>query len=218
MVTSLSRASNYFNADTVRRADSSQVFTAFDIEPKYPGGIAAFDRFIDQNLKYPEVASLIGISGKVYLTFVIEKDGKVTDVTPVSCLGAGCESEAVRVISMSRAWKPGTQNGKPVSVMYTIPIVFNTFKGVVYLKHLRKSNYGFVFDINSSLYTVQEAEKIIGHAYSPKQIEMVEPFYHAAKEPKFEMPGKKEIYLIKINPDGGKDLTNGPRIIRILKM
>jgi protein TonB len=201
VIASSSYASTLPKNDTTNKTGESPIFTAIDVAAEYPGGLEAFDRFISRNLKYPELAKLIGINGKVYLTFVVEKDGKISNVNPVSCLGAGCESEAVRVISMSRDWKPGLMDGRPVRVMYTLPIAFRSFNGIVYLKHLRKSDFGFVFDIKGKFYTADEAKKIIGDSYSPMQIETVEPFYNANKDPKFNFPGKKEIYLLKIDPD-----------------
>ena len=94
-------------------------------KPEFPGGIKAFNKYIAGNLKYPEVANLVGLEGKVYISFVITKNGSITDVKPIKCLGAGCESEAVRVISMSPRWKHGTQYGRPVKFQYTVPVSFD---------------------------------------------------------------------------------------------
>jgi hypothetical protein len=122
----------------------------------------------------------------------------VSNVTPIKCLGAGCESEAMRVVSMSPTWKPGTQNGRNVRVLYTIPIGFTANRPIVYLNDLKRSGYGFVFSIKDSLYIIDEAKKIIGKSYVPSQLQEADPFYNANKDPKFEMPDKKEVYLLKI--------------------
>ena len=71
-------------------------------------------------------------------------------------------------------------------------------KEKTYMQDLRKSNYGFVFNIKGNLYTIDEAEKIIGKGFMPDQIESAEPFYNYDKVGKFEMPDKKEVYLIII--------------------
>ncbi len=72
------------------------IFKAIEKVPAYPGGAEAISRHITQNLKYPEVAKLIGINGRIVISFVIDKQGVVREVTPVNCIGAGCESEAVK--------------------------------------------------------------------------------------------------------------------------
>jgi protein TonB len=199
MAASMSIAGNLPKADTSKKkTGNSGIFTANDIDPEYPGGVTKFYKFILKNLQYPEVAQLTGLSGKVYVSFIIERDGAISGVKPVKCLGAGCESEAVRVVSMSPAWKPGSQNGRPVRVQFTMPISFTAGKSIVYLSDLKASDYGFVFSIKDSLYTIDEAKKIIGRFYSPNQLDEVDPFYNADNAPKFIMPDKKEVYLLKI--------------------
>lgn len=198
MVTSILFAGTHLKTDTTKRTSDSQIFTAIDIEPQYPGGVPEFYKFIVNNLKYPEVAALTGLNGKVFISFIIEKDGTVSNVKPIKCLGAGCESEAIRVVSISPAWKPGTQNGRNVRVAYTMPITFTANRPIVYLKDLKKSDYGFVFSIKDTLYTVDEAQKLIGKSYLPIQLQEADPFYNANKDQKFEMPEKKEVYLLKI--------------------
>jgi protein TonB len=94
----------------------SNIFIAIEHEPDFPGGLQAFYKYIGSNLRYPKVAKVLGLTGKVYLTFVIDKDGSVR------CLGAGFESEAVRVVSMSPKRSPGIQKGQTVRVSYTMPI------------------------------------------------------------------------------------------------
>jgi len=153
---------------------------------------------MSKNLKYPEVARLIGIDGRLVVSFVVNKDGRIVQATPENCIGAGCEAEAVRLLTASPTWKPGTVDGKPVSVMYTIPINFTIGKGKVttYMKNLRNSAYGFVFNIKGTLYTIDEAQKILGDSFPSDLIELAEPFYNYNKVEKFEMPDKKEVYLL----------------------
>lgn len=90
-----------------------------------PGGIDEFrNNYISKNLKYPDVAAENGIQGRVYINFVVEPDGRVTNVKVVRGVDPSLDKEAVRVVSSSPKWKPGMQRGKPVRVQFTIPIIF----------------------------------------------------------------------------------------------
>jgi protein TonB len=175
-----------------------RVFTAIEQEPQYPGGTAAFGNYISRNLKYPDVARLIGIDGRLIMTFIVERDGRISSATPVNCIGAGCEAEAVKVLQESKPWTPGVQNGKPVRVQYSVPINFVVEKGKVKMKELLASNYGFVFNIKDRLYTLDEAKEIIGSSFQSDQVKIAEPFYNADNNPKFLMPDKKEVYVVKM--------------------
>ncbi|PWK71425.1 outer membrane transport energization protein TonB [Mucilaginibacter oryzae] len=103
---------------------SEPVFTAVEQAPEFPGGIEAFSKFLAANLRYPKAARENNIQGRVIITFVVEKDGSLTDMKVVRGIGAGCDEEAVRVLKLSPAWKCGTQNGRPVKVQYSVPISF----------------------------------------------------------------------------------------------
>jgi protein TonB len=182
-----------FAQDTTQKA---KTFVAVEQEPVFPGGIPAFYKYITKNLKYPEVAKIVGLTGKVFVSFIINKDGSIDDVRPIKCLGAGCESEAVRVVSMSPKWTPGVQKGRPVRVQYTMPISFNLDYGdskiTTQMRHLRNSDYVFVFYIKGKAYTVDEAEKILGKSFDPNLIASVENYDH----PEYNLPDKKGVYLI----------------------
>ncbi|RZK39044.1 MAG: energy transducer TonB [Pedobacter sp.] len=95
-----------------------------DVYPEFPGGMEAWAKFIRRNLNYPYVAQDNGAQGKVYLSFVVERDGSITDVNVVRGIGYGCDEEAVRVIKKSPKWKAGMQNNKPVRVRYSMPIAY----------------------------------------------------------------------------------------------
>jgi len=172
------------------------MFTTVEMVPEFPGGVNAFYSYISKSLKYPDVARLIGIDGKVVVSFIVERDGRVSSVYPVRCIGAGCESEAVKVIEGSAKWKPGIQNGKPVRVQYSVPINFYNPKEEISLRELRNSDYGFVFNIKDTLYTIDEAKTILGRSFPSKDVEIAEPFYNYNNIAKFDMPDKKEVYLI----------------------
>lgn len=107
-------------------SDDNAVYDPMTIEayPEFEGGMKAWARYIQRNLRYPYQAQEEGIQGKVYVSFIIEKDGSVSGVKLIRGIGAGCDEEAVRVISKSPKWKPGRQNAHNVRVRYSIPISF----------------------------------------------------------------------------------------------
>lgn len=99
--------------------------------PQFPGGDEALMNFIRENLKYPMKAAENGIEGRVYIRFVIDRVGSVTDVTVIRSLDSYCDKEAVRVVKMMPNWTPGKQNGKTIPVYFTLPIVYKLQKGNV---------------------------------------------------------------------------------------
>jgi len=92
--------------------------------PMFPGGEGALLDFLSKNLKYPEEAKEIGTTGRVFITFVVETDGSITDVTIMRGIGNGCDEEAVRVVKSMPNWTPGKQNNVPVRVKFNLPIKF----------------------------------------------------------------------------------------------
>jgi len=92
--------------------------------PEYPGGQAEMIKFIIKNIEYPTIAQENNISGKVYVRFVVEKDGNISDIKVVRGVSPELDQEAIRVIKMMPKWKPGTQRGEPVRVTFTLPINF----------------------------------------------------------------------------------------------
>ncbi|MCB8963860.1 MAG: energy transducer TonB [Bacteroidales bacterium] len=90
-----------------------------------PGGLEEFrNNYVQKNLKYPDVAAENGIQGKVYINFVVEPDGRVTNVKVIRGVDPILDKEAARVVASSPRWKPGKQRGKPVRVQFNIPIIF----------------------------------------------------------------------------------------------
>jgi len=104
--------------------DADQIFTIVEDNAAFPGGNAAYGKYLRKNLKYPNQARRMGIEGKVYVQFIVDKKGNISEVKAVKGIGAGCDEEAVRVIKNSPAWKPGKQRGRPVKQRMIIPIVF----------------------------------------------------------------------------------------------
>jgi protein TonB len=93
--------------------------------PSFPGGEEALFKYLAQNIKYPQIAKEAGITGRVFVNFVIDKEGNVTDVKVLRGIGGGCDEEAVRVVKNMPKWSPGKQRGKPVKVSYNLPIKFS---------------------------------------------------------------------------------------------
>jgi protein TonB len=93
--------------------------------PEFPGGHSAFIKFLGRNLKYPVNAVERGIEGKVLISFIIEKDGRLSNIKILRGIGYGCDEEAIRVLEKSPEWKPGIQNKQKVRVAYTLPINFS---------------------------------------------------------------------------------------------
>ena len=105
------------------------VFDVVEEMPQYPGGAQALLEFLNQNVQYPEEAEKAGIQGRVIATFVVEKDGSVSNARVVKSVDPMLDAEALRVINAMPKWKPGKQNGELVRVKYTVPLSFR-FDGV----------------------------------------------------------------------------------------
>jgi protein TonB len=105
-------------------ADEQQIFMVVESMPNFPGGETELHRYLAENIKYPQMAKESGIQGRVFVTFVVERDGKVTDVRVLRGIGGGCDEEAIRVVKNMPKWTPGKQRGKPVRVQFNLPVKF----------------------------------------------------------------------------------------------
>jgi periplasmic protein TonB len=105
-------------------AEEAQIFMVVESMPEYPGGEAALYAYLAENIKYPQMAKESGIQGRVFVTFVVERDGRVTDVRVLRGIGGGCDEEAIRVVEGMPKWTPGKQRGKSVRVQYNLPVKF----------------------------------------------------------------------------------------------
>jgi TonB family protein len=106
-------------------APDNAVFTAVEEQPTFPGGQAAMVNYIRNNINYPAEARKNNIQGRVITSFVVGKDGKISDAKVLRGIGYGADEEAVRLINAMPKWRPGVQNGRTVQVQYTIPILFS---------------------------------------------------------------------------------------------
>jgi len=107
---------------------ADEIFTIVEQKPEPVGGMKAFYEYLGANLHYPPQARRMGIEGRVFVQFVVEKDGSLTDVQLVRGIGAGCDEEAIRVIENAPKWQPGKQRGQPVRVRNVMPILFRLVK------------------------------------------------------------------------------------------
>lgn len=101
-----------------------EIFQIVEEMPEYPGGEKKLLEYVGKSVKYPQIARESGIQGRVFVNFVIEPDGSVSNVKVLRGIGGGCDEEAMRVIKSMAKWKPGKQRGKAVRVSYTLPVNF----------------------------------------------------------------------------------------------
>lgn len=101
-----------------------EIFLKVEQDPQFPGGMKQMAEFLQKNLRYPPSASRASISGRVYLQFIVNTDGSISDVSVLKGIGFGCDEEAMRVVNKMPKWQPGKQSGRPVRVRFNLPVVF----------------------------------------------------------------------------------------------
>ena len=106
------------------KEEENKVFDVVEQMPSYPGGMGALMQYLSSNIKYPVIAEENGIQGRVICTFVVERDGSITDVRIAKSVDPSLDKEAMRVVSSMPRWIPGKQNGSAVRVKYTLPVTF----------------------------------------------------------------------------------------------
>jgi len=106
------------------KEEETKVFDVVEQMPSFPGGPSALMQFLSSNIKYPVVAEENGVQGRVVCTFVVEKDGSITDVRVIKSVDPSLDKEAMRVVKSMPRWIPGKQNGSAVRVKYTVPVTF----------------------------------------------------------------------------------------------
>lgn len=104
--------------------EEPEIFTIVEEMPSFPGGEEELFKYLGKSIKYPQMAKDAGISGIVYVTFVVKEDGSIADVRVLRGIGGGCDEVAVDVVKNMPKWKAGKQRGKPVRVQYNLPIRF----------------------------------------------------------------------------------------------
>lgn len=109
----------------VENNETQPVHQWAEVMPAYPGGDEGLYSFFSGEINYPDIAKKAGIEGRVILSFIVEKDGSVSNAKIARGIGGGCEEEALRVLQLCRKWHPGRQNGIPVRVTMMVPVIFN---------------------------------------------------------------------------------------------
>ena len=117
-------AQNTRGKNNVKESVDEPTFITVEQMPEFPGGQEGLVNYLVENLNYPEKAKAKKITGKVYVSFVVEKDGSISNVKVLRDIGYGCGEEAMRVVKAMPRWKPGMQRGKNVRVQYTLPLNF----------------------------------------------------------------------------------------------
>ena len=110
--------------DEKPKEEETKVFDVVEQMPSFPGGDAELMKFLSTHIKYPVVAEENGIQGRVIATFVVERDGSISDVKVVKSVDPSLDKEAIRVLKSMPKWIPGKQNGSAVRVKYTVPVTF----------------------------------------------------------------------------------------------
>jgi protein TonB len=108
----------------IEEEDDEEFFMVVENMPEFPGGDLGLMKFIQKNVRYPAIAKEYNITGKVYVSFIVDRQGSVTNVKIVRGVDKNLDAEALRVVSLLPKYKPGKQRGKAVRVMFTIPINF----------------------------------------------------------------------------------------------
>lgn len=101
-----------------------EIFVSVEKMPEFPGGETELYKYLNKNLKYPDIAKEQNLQGRVYITFVVEKDGSIANPKVARDIGGGCGEEALRVVRAMPKWTPGKQRTQTVRVQYTLPVIF----------------------------------------------------------------------------------------------
>jgi protein TonB len=104
--------------------EEPEIFLVVEEQPEFPGGMAALMKYLQQNIKYPQIAKENGISGRVFVNFVVDDKGNITKIKVIRGVDPALDAEAIRVVENMPRWKPGKQRGKAVYVSYNLPINF----------------------------------------------------------------------------------------------
>jgi protein TonB len=115
--------------ETNKTKTNEPVLDYAEVEPEFPGGESAMIAFIQKNIVYPEYSREMGEQGVVYVQFVVNADGSISEVNTIKGVSDSLDAEAERVIRLMPNWKPGMQGGKYIRVRYTIPISFTIDNG-----------------------------------------------------------------------------------------
>ena len=114
------------NAQSEATHVEEKVYDVVEEMPQFPGGPSALFEYLSNNLQYPVVAEENGVQGRVIVTFIVEKDGSISNAKVVKAVDPSLDKEAIRLVESMPNWIPGKQNGEPVRVKYTVPVTSNS--------------------------------------------------------------------------------------------
>ena len=188
----------------------SEIFQVVEDMPSFPGGNVS--KWIAKNVKYPVLAMENGIQGKVFIQFVIERDGSITDVKVVRGVDASLDKEAVRVVQSMPKWKPGMQKGKAVAVKYTVPVVFRLEGGKTVNSQVTVNSKVSEFSVqgmNNPLYIVdgKEVTSSILSALDVNKIESMTVLKNESATEVYGEKGKNGVILITLKGSAEKSIT-----------
>ena len=113
-----------FTTSTAQTKKNNMVYDVVEVMPQFPGGQTAMLKYIMENIKYPKQIMEEGIQGRVTVSFIVEKDGRVSNVRLLRSVQPALDKEAIRVVKSMPKWTPGKHNGKPVRVRFNLPVMF----------------------------------------------------------------------------------------------
>lgn len=185
--------------------DTSGVYNQASVEvmPEYPGGISKFLQWVGSNYKFPKAASEAEISGRMIVQFVVEKDGTLTDIKVPRDLGFGTGEAAKELLANSVKWKPGIQNGKPVRVQYTLPLMLRTPKKSVNSADslLIRTDKGNIFDSPNPPLFILDGKEITAEQMKqikPADIEAIQVLKDKTSTDKYGEKGKNGVVIITL--------------------
>ena len=155
-----------------KQKDNAKVYDVVEKMPSFPGGMPALFEYLCNNVRYPKVAHEKKVEGRVIVTFVVGKDGSISNAELVRSVSEELDAEAIRVVSSMPKWQPGTQNGKPVNVKFTVPVTFKLI-GDVSTQNVNKKEQSVDNNVTKVVYIVdgQVAQKEEVEQLSPLTIE-----------------------------------------------
>lgn len=166
-------------------------FASIDKMPDFPGGIQTFYQYVAKNYRFPDEARKNNITGRLILSFVVEKDGSLSDIKALRDLGYGTGDEAIRMLKEGPKWEPGMNAGQPIRVQYTLPIMLNLNNNSVILR-------GNVMGAEQALYIIDGKEKTYDElkAIDAKDIQSINVLKDAASTEKYGEKGKNGVIIV----------------------
>lgn len=110
--------------EVAAESDEDKIFYAVEQQAEFPGGLQAMMKFLQKNIKYPASAKRMGIEGRVFVKFIVDKEGGISNMEVIKGINADLDKEAMRVIKLMPPWKPGKQNGRAVKSQFVLPVYF----------------------------------------------------------------------------------------------